>query len=259
MDLIEVSITNLFDVLLVAIVLFQIYRLVRGTVGLNIFYGIIIMFVCWKFIQSSDMVLLNEILNRIFSVGFVALIVVFQPELRRFLLTLGSRSFIRKIRRFVFGKRLDLSSKDQTIEDLVQACTNFSDKKIGALIAIQVQEPIDELVRNGDVADILVTFSILENIFPRTSTLHDGAILIIGDRIVKTRAALPSTERKDLPNFLGFRHRAAMGLCERSDAICIVVSERTGHISYVRHQERTLVPTAELLRERLTKDLHPAD
>lgn len=255
LNVLDISIVDFFDVVLVATFLYQVYRLLRNTMGLRIFYGVIIVFICWKAAQLLDMVLISEIFGGIFSVGFVALIVVFQPELRRFLLTLGGKSFVGRFGKLFKKKQNSLYMQIETIDAIVESCIKFSDDRIGAIIAIQVHEPVKEFIAGGDFADILVTSSILGNIFPKTSNLHDGAVIIVGDRIVRTRAGLPMPE-KDIPSSVGFRHRAAIGLCDKTDAICIVVSEDSGYISYIRGRRNILIVNPKQLRMELIGDLH---
>ncbi|XOD68085.1 MAG: diadenylate cyclase [Flavobacteriales bacterium Tduv] len=255
LNVLDISIVDFFDVVLVAAFLYQVYRLLRNTMGLRIFYGVIVVFICWKAAQFLDMVLISEILGGIFSVGFVALVVVFQPELRRFLLTLGGRSFVGRFGK-LFKKKQDSYMQIETIDAIVESCVKFSNDRIGAIIAIQVHEPVEEFISGGDFADILVTSSILGNIFPKTSSLHDGAVIVVGDRIVRTRAGLPISERKDIPSSVGFRHKAAIGFCDKTEAICIVVSEDTGYISYIRGRREMFVVNAKQLRAELIEDLH---
>ncbi|WP_185871581.1 diadenylate cyclase [Blattabacterium cuenoti] len=252
--LLKISFIDILDIFLVTIILFQVYRLVYRTAALNIFYGIIATFIFWKIVEIYKMKLLSIVISAFFKGGFLALIIVFQPEIRKFLLIVGSRIFFKKFI-FSFFKKSGVSIKTETIDSIVNACAIFSGDKTGVLIVIQLHQDLKEFIQNGDEMDAKVNISILESIFYKNSPLHDGAVVITGNKIIKTRAILPVSYNKEIPSRLGLRHRAAIGLSEKTDAICLVISEETGYISYIKDQKRTVITNINNLKMKLEEDL----
>jgi uncharacterized protein (TIGR00159 family) len=248
------SFLDALDILLVAVLLFQLYRLVKGTVAINIVLGIISIFLIWKIVEALKMELLAEILGKFIGVGVIAIIIVFQQELRRFLLFVGTtgffdrKSFNRKLFNWKMGKpnEVDLAS-------IVKACRNMSESKTGAIIVITTKSDLNFYANTGEPVDAKVSPRMLESIFYKNSPLHDGAIIITDNRIRAARCVLPVTEDNDFPGHLGMRHRAAAGITESSDAIAIVVSEQTGEISFARDGKLQNGLAIEKLRELLEK------
>lgn len=255
LNILNISIIDYLDVIFSIIFLYKIFYILKTSMGLKIFYGLIIIVFCWQITKLLNMILISEILGSIFNMGFMYIIVIFQPELRRFLLTIGNNTIIKQVNKIFIRKSYFFNMEIETINSIVRSCMKFSKERTGALIAIQVNEPLEEFISGGDIADILITSSILENIFLRSSNLHDGAIVIIGNRIIKTRAGLPMPDRYIVPR-MGFRHRAAIGLCDKTDAICIVVSEDTGNISYFKGKKQKLFINSIQLKDKLIKDLN---
>lgn len=255
MNLLNILIIDFLDIIISTIFLYKIYCILKQTMGVRIFYGIIITFFCWKIAQFLNMILISEILGSIFEMGFISIIIIFQPELRRFLLSIGNKVIFKQFKNLFTRKYNIYNMEIDTINYIVRSCIKFSKERTGALLAIQVNESLEEFISGGDIADILITSSILENIFLRSSNLHDGAIVIIGNRIIKTRAGLPMPDRYIAPR-MGFRHRAAIGLCDKTDAICIVVSEETGNISYFHGKKQKLFINSIQLKNKLIKDLN---
>ncbi|WP_185862076.1 diadenylate cyclase [Blattabacterium cuenoti] len=252
--LLKISFIDILDIFLVTIIFSQVYRLVYNTAALNIFYGIIATFIFWKIVEIYEMKLLSIVISAFFKGGFLALIIVFQPEIRKFLLIVGSRFFFKKFIFFIFRKSV-VSIKAETIDSIVKACAIFSGDKTGILIVIQLHQDLKEFIQNGDEMNAKVNVPILESIFYKNSPLHDGAVVVIEDRIVKTRAILPVSYNKEIPSRLGLRHRAAIGLSEKTDAICIVISEETGYISYIKDQKRTVIHNINNLKMKLEEQL----
>ncbi|WP_185869543.1 diadenylate cyclase [Blattabacterium cuenoti] len=254
MNFLKISFIDILDIFLVTIILFQVYRLVYNTAALNIFYGIIATFIFWKIVEIYNMKLLSIVISAFFKGGFLALIILFQPEIRKFLLIVGSRIFLKKFIFYLFIKSR-ISIKTETIESIVKACAIFSGDKTGVLIVIQLNQDLKEFIQNGDEMDAKVNIPILESIFYKNSPLHDGAVVIIENKIVRTRAILPVSYDTEIPSRLGLRHRAAIGLSEKTDAICLVISEETGYISYIKDQKRTVITNINNLKMNLEKDL----
>jgi len=220
------------DILLVAVLLYQIYSLVKGTSAINILIGMVVLYLAWLVVKALDMQLLGSILSRFIDVGVIAIIIVFQQELRRFLLILGKTEFFN---RRGFSKNflmLQMSEhKNIDLHPILKACRNMSGNKTGALIIIARDTDLEFYSQTGDVIDSSVTESLIESIFYKNNPLHDGAMIIKDNRIHSVRCVLPSTDKPDFPTNLGMRHRAAAGITEKSDAIAIVVSEQTGATS----------------------------
>ncbi len=238
-DILNLRFIDYIDVILVALLLYYVYKLVKGTVAINIFIGIIIIYLVWKLTEFLNMELLTGIFGGFMKVGIIALIVVFQPEIRKFLLMVGSTNFNRRrefLQRFKFLKT-DITEDSTDIEAVISACNKMSMSKTGALIVFERNNNLDFLATSGDEMNIQVTQPIIESIFFKNSPLHDGAI-IVNDNIVKaTRVILPVNNEKNIPQRFGLRHRAAIGITEKTDALALAVSEETGHISYFKDGE----------------------
>lgn len=256
LKLLDFDVIDFIDVFLVAILLYYLYRLVKGTVAINIFLGIIIVYFVWRLTDYLNMDMLHSIFDGFMKVGIIALIVVFQPEIRKFLLLVGSTNFSRKgkiFSKFNFLKSEESSQTD--IKSIIAACKSMSETFTGALIVLERNNSLDFLTSTGDEMNIVVTKPILESIFFKNSPLHDGAV-IISDNIVKaTRVILPMSNEKNIPQRFGLRHRAAIGITERTDAVAIAVSEETGQISYIKNGEFEMFENIEELVALLKEDL----
>lgn len=246
----------MIDVLLVALLLYYVYKLVKGTVAINIFIGIVVIYFIYLTVEALQMVLLTKILGGFISVGFIALIIVFQQEVRKFLLMVGSTNFASRRKFLSQLKFLKIEQGTSTdIDAIISACNKMSSSKTGALIVLERNNNLDFLANTGDEMNIKVTQPIIESIFFKNSPLHDGAI-IIQDNIVKaTRVILPVNNEKNIPQRFGLRHRAAVGVTERTDAIAIAVSEETGQISCFRNGEflpfENTIELAQILKDDL--------
>lgn len=228
MGFVPFTFIDFIDITLVAAIMFWIYRATRGTNAPYIISGIIMIYLMWVVVRTLNMELLSNILGQFVSVGVIALIIVFQPEIRRFLQMIGMRQ-----KRFNFIARI-FNRNDNTsvtiIAPIVQACREMSAHKTGALIVIGRQSDLRLITEGGIAIDAKISTPLLENIFFKNAPLHDGAVVIEGDRIVAAKCILPVTQ-SDVPKSYGTRHRAAIGMSEISDAIILVVSEETGGIS----------------------------
>lgn len=228
MGFVPFTFIDFIDIILVAAIMFWIYRATRGTNAPYIISGIIMIYLMWVVVRTLNMELLSNILGQFVSVGVIALIIVFQPEIRRFLQMIGMRQ-----KRFNFIARI-FNRNDNTsvtiIAPIVQACREMSAHKTGALIVIGRQSDLRLITEGGIAIDAKISTPLLENIFFKNAPLHDGAVVIEGDRIVAAKCILPVTQN-DVPKSYGTRHRAAIGMSEISDAIILVVSEETGGIS----------------------------
>ena len=228
MELLSTILGQLISVGAIALIMYWIYRMTKGTNAPYILSGIIAVYLLWVVVRALNMELLSTILGQLISVGAIALIIVFQPELRRFLQMIGMRQ-----KHFNFITRI-FSTGDDTVETnvspIVTACREMAETKTGALIVIGQQSDLRLIAEGGIALDAKVSTPLLKNIFFKNAPLHDGAVVIEGDRIVAAKCILPVTQ-SDVPKSFGTRHRAAIGMSEISDAIIIVVSEETGEIS----------------------------
>lgn len=252
---IQIRIVDIIDVVLVALLLYGLYRLLKGTAAISIFVGIVAIFLIWQLVNALQMELLSTILGAFVSVGFIALIIIFQPEIRRGLFTIGAKtqSGENKFLRLFSRKKQRVTLDTETI---CQACKSMSDIKQGALIVITLQNAVPDIVMTGVDIDAEISKPLIENIFFKNSPLHDGAMVITNNRIVAARCILPVTSKTDLPGHYGLRHRAAIGVTENNDCLVLVVSEETGTISLVKGGKiETLQPLT--MKEILNRELTP--
>lgn len=256
-NFIDFSFIDVIDILLVAFLLFYLYKLVKGTVAINIFIGIVIIYLIWRLTDLLNMDVLSTLLGKFISVGFFALIVVFQQEIRKFLLLLGSTNFTN--RRNVVGYFRFLNQNDQVfslnINILLDSCEEMAKTKTGAIIVLQRSNSLDFTISETNGAKIKLVPQILETIFFKNSPLHDGAIVIDKNTIIATRVILPVSDKKNIPSKYGLRHRAALGITEKTDALVIVISEQTGKIVYVKNGEFFSFKTITALKEVLSQDI----
>jgi uncharacterized protein (TIGR00159 family) len=254
----EFGIKDIVDILLVALVLYYIYRLMRESRSLNVFIGIMVFIVVWLFVsQVLQMRLLGSILDKLVSVGVIALIVLFQDDIRKFLYNLGAHQQMKRFTSLFSSRGKDKDSKEvkETIMPIVMASMNMSKSKVGALIVIERSVPLDDIVLTGDLIDATINQRLIENVFFKNSPLHDGAMVISKKRIKAAGCILPVSHDLDIPKELGLRHRAAMGISQESDAVAVVVSEETGGISIAVKGNFRLRLSAEELESILTKEL----
>ena len=253
----EFGIKDVIDIVLVALMLFYIYRLMKESRSLNVFMGILIFVVLWLVVsQVLEMKLLGSIMDKLVSVGVIALIILFQEDIRKFLYNLGAHQRVQTLRRlFTNNDKQNQEQVKQIIMPIVMSCLSMSKKKVGALIVIQRGTPLDDIVATGEHLDASINQRLIENIFFKNSPLHDGAMVIVHDRIRAAGCILPVSHDLHIPKELGLRHRAALGITHESDCIAIVVSEETGGISIAIRNEFQLRLTAEKLESILTQEL----
>jgi diadenylate cyclase len=234
------GVVDAIDIILVAIILYLAYNLVKGTSAINIFVGLALIYFVYIFIRAFELKLLSSIIGKFVNVGVIAIMIVFQQEIRKFLLYIGSNEFLRN-RNWKGVIKLSSNGGDARIaldiEALTDACFNMSYTRTGALIIIARRSDLKFFISTGDIVDSGLSSRMLENIFYKNSPLHDGAVIIQDNRIVAARCVLPVTEKENFPAHLGMRHRAAVGITENTDALAISVSEQTGAVSLTIHGE----------------------
>ena len=242
---IQIRVFDIIDIFLVAMLFYGLYRLLKGTSAMSIFIGIVAIFLIWQLVKALQMEMLTAILGAFVSVGFIALIIIFQPEIRRFLFTIGDQAREGKLaQRFNFLRVR--SNVDLNTEAIAKACLNMSEIKQGALILLTRKNNLDDIVTTGVVVNADISNPLIENIFFKNSPLHDGAMIIRHNRITAARCILPVTQKTNIPGHYGLRHRAAIGVTEDNDCIAIVVSEETGNISMVTNGEIKTIKPPEL-------------
>jgi len=247
--MIEFGIKDVIDILLVALLLYNIYKLMRDSGSLNVFYGILVFIIMWIVVsQVLEMKLLGSIFDKLVSVGVLALIILFQEDIRRFFLTLGSNNRLYSFLQLFSRKKTQDEEENPAIMQIVRACDYMSKNLVGALIIIERRMSLQDIENTGETIDANINAQLIKNIFFKNSPLHDGAMVIGGSRIVAARCTLPITERTDLPPRYGMRHKAAIGISEQCDADVIVVSEETGGISLVRGGQITPIDSLNTLK-----------
>ena len=251
---IKLGFFDVLDILIVAFIFYQIYRLVKGTTAINIFAGIFTFYLVWLLVRAFNMELISSILDKFISVGVIALLIVFQPEVRRFLLLLGSRYNLQNI--FNLEKFFDKPGIQNEVADaIVEACTNFSATKTGALIVLQQNTELNNYAQTGVLIKSKVSDELLENIFFKNTPLHDGAVVIANNKILAAACILPLANNRDISKDLGTRHRAAVGISKESDAIVIVVSEESGKVSIAKDGTLIADVKEEALKQILIKNI----
>ena len=236
----EFGIKDAIDILLVAMLLYYAWRLMKSSGSLNVFYGIMVFVIIWIVVsQRLEMKLLGSIFDKLVSVGVLALIILFQEEIRRFFLTLGSQRRLNFLTRYFVKNKTNIAEEheDQQIMRIVLACDSMSKSMVGALIVIEREMSLGDVIKSGEIIDANISTELIKNIFFKNSPLHDGAMIISHNRIIAAGCILPVSHNLNIPKELGLRHRAALGITSQSDAIAIIVSEETGAISVTQGGE----------------------
>lgn len=258
----QLSIADILDIFLLGVIIFIAFKWLRGSSAISIFVAIVSLYIIRVLVSAFNMRLMTALMETVLDVGVIALIIIFQPEIRKFLITLGNRYMNNPQSRAILDKLLKRKNVSivgsATVNDIAEACSQMSDDKTGALIVITNKSPLDDIISTGDRIDAVIHRRLIMNLFFKNSPLHDGALIITGDRIVAARCTLPITERTDIPANYGMRHKAAIGITEASDAGVIVVSEETGRISYIKGGVVTPVNNINELKLLLNSNLEEA-
>lgn len=252
----KLTVIDVIDILLVAIIIYYIYNLIRGTIAVNIFIGFIIIYVLYIVTTALNMKLLSGILSSFVSVGLIALIIVFQQEFRRFLLTIGKNISLRNKLwlKLVFGKEEVEKNNMAKIKPIIDACKSMKQSRTGALIVFAKYFDQDVFGNTGEIVDSKISKRLLESIFQKHSPIHDGAVVIAENRIKIAGGILPLTENDKLPPQFGLRHRAGIGITETSECTALIVSEETGEISYAQQGKVKMNISFTELERLLNKD-----
>ena len=254
---ITIRFLDILDIVLVAILLYQLYRLIKGTVAFNIVIGMFSLYLLWLIVRALNMELLESIMGSFIGVGVLASIVGFHPEIRNFLVFIGTNYNVNRVLPFdkLFGTKVPKTIKQQQIDSVVDACVLMGKAKTGALIVIAGNSELNDQIITGEKLNAKISSLLIRTIFFKNSPLHDGAIIINGNKISAAGCILPLT-KTELDKALGLRHRAAVGITENTDAICIVVSEERGSISFTKKGEIKRRISKEALASLLEENIH---
>ncbi|MBO5838252.1 MAG: diadenylate cyclase CdaA [Bacteroidales bacterium] len=248
-------IIDVIDICFVAFLFYYLYKLLKGTNAVSIFIGFLLIFFSWKVVTFLEMKLLSEIIGQFISVGVIALVVIFQTEIRQFLLRLGSHSLKKGYLNRLFAKTKSEKIK-LDITPIVQACGHMSQTLTGALIVICKSNPLTNIIQTGEVFNSQISSQLLETIFFKNTPLHDGALIIAEGEIKAARCILPVSNNQSIPVSMGLRHRSAIGITEQTDAISIIVSEQTGKISVAKQGKVTQGLTLTELQQYLNNEFN---
>lgn len=247
------GVKDIIDIFLVAVLMYQAYRLVKRSGSSALFKGVLAFLVIWLVVSKMlQMRLLGSILDKFLSVGIIVVIILFQDEIRRFLTTLGTNRTFRWLRK-TFSSKPDSDVTDNAITQVVQACFSMAKSYTGALIVIEQRMLLNKYYETGEKINADVSSRLIESLFFKNSALHDGAIIISGNRIISAGAILPISHSSDMPTYLGLRHRAALGVSKETDAKVIIISEERGSIAYVQNGEMELNISPQRLQELLSE------
>lgn len=236
-DFLKINWIDGLDILLVALLIYYIYSLIRNTIAVNLVLGMLVIVMMYYLVKGLHMELLSAIINKFMSVGILALIVIFQPEIRRFLLLIGKSSFSQKNKAWwhlIFGKKTIEQNNLLRIKPIVDACKTMKKSKTGALIVLVKYYDPEFFSNSGEKIDGKISKRLLESIFQKYSPLHDGAVVISENKLKSAGCILPLTDNNKLPAQFGLRHRAGIGVSEATDAVAVIVSEETGEIAYAK-------------------------
>ncbi|MDR1006283.1 MAG: diadenylate cyclase CdaA [Bacteroidales bacterium] len=248
---------DFIDVILVVFIFFGIYKLIKGTTARSIFIGVIAIYIFWKVVSYLKLQYLSEIMGGFISVGIIAMIIIFQPEIRAFLNMIGSKILVKRRYKWLFRKAKPTKVRNLDTTALVQACGHMSHSFCGALIVICRTDKLEEVIMSGEAFEAQINAQLIETIFFKNTPLHDGALIIDGNRVRAARCILPVSHSKEIPVNYGLRHRSAVGITEDSDAVAVIVSEQTGRISIAEAGIITENVTLTALQEYLDKTFNP--
>lgn len=252
MEFLKIGIIEIVDISLVAFLIYQVYKIIKGTVAINIFIGLASIYLLWKIVSALNLILLSEILGQFIGFGVIILAIVFQQELRKFLMIIGKGKMIKNkgLLKFNF---IHTHKNHLNTRAIAEGCRNMAKEKNGAIIIITQIDNLAVFCESGVEMNATISAAMLESIFYKNSPLHDGAVIISRNKIISARCILPVSNSNELPTRLGMRHRAAVGITEESDAIAVIVSEETGKIAYVKDGELYFDRTADQLHSFLNK------
>lgn len=256
-DFLRITVTDIVDIIFVALLIYYIYNLIKNTLAVNLLLGMLIIMIIWFVVKQLHMELLTTIIEKFMSVGIIALIVIFQPEIRRFLLLIGKNTFLQQNKAwwgYLFGSKSIERDNLVRIKPIIDACKSMKKSRTGALIVF-VKFYDDQLFANScEIIDSKISKRLLESIFQKYSPLHDGAVVIAENKIKSASCILPLTDNDKLPPQFGLRHRAGIGVSETTDAVAVIISEETGEIAYAKQGRVRMNVSFGELEKLLNKD-----
>lgn len=252
----EVSWVDLVDIGMVSILLYQVYKLIRGSIAVNIFLGILALYFIYLIVRAAQMELLATILGQFMGVGVLAMIVLFQPEIRKFLLVIGRGTEFRENFLKTISTWKSDYQEDFDIHDIIDACKSLKATKTGALMVFSRDTELKFYAETGDLLDATVNKRLLLTLFNKTTPLHDGAIIIYKGRIKAARCVLPVSENDHLPPHFGLRHRAAVGMSENTDTLVLAISEESGRLILARNGKYLRALKLKQVEQKILQYLH---
>lgn len=248
------GIKDALDIILVAFLLFYLYRIMKESGTINIFIGVLAFIAVWVVASEIlEMRLIGTILDKFMSIGLLILVILFQDQIKRFLVELGSHHRWNFLKQLFRHKKSTADDSRRWTMPIVYACMNMSKSKTGALIVIEQNISLDNYEKTGDIIDATINTRLIENIFFKNSPLHDGALIIAHDRIKSAGCILPVSHDTNVPRSFGLRHRSALGISQATDAFAIIVSEETGNISVAHHGVLSTRLSSTDLEHRLSR------
>ncbi|MEH0156140.1 diadenylate cyclase CdaA [Limibacter armeniacum] len=229
----EIKLVDVVDILMVSILLFNLYKLIRGGVALKIFVGILALYLTYQVVKATEMELLSAILGQFMEVGVLAAIILFQPEIRKFLILVGNSTDFKNFPLYRYFRSRRTGENTLKLAPIIEAMKEMGATSTGALIVLSKDDPLDFFADTGDRIDAEISKRILLSIFYKNSPLHDGAAIIHNNRIKAARCILPVTDKQNIPATMGLRHRAGIGMTESTNTVVLVVSEETGQMSFI--------------------------
>jgi conserved hypothetical protein TIGR00159 len=240
-----ITLKDIIDIALVYFLVYEVIYYMAKSRGGQILKGVIVIALIWMLSEALGLKTMSFIFEKLWTLGIVVLVIIFQPEIRRALSRLGERTSIQK----------NSQATQKVIERIAMACSFLSQRQIGALIVIERNQSLEDIIDGCSYIDATVSVELLITIFYPMTPLHDGAVVIKEDKILYASCVLPLSKNKDLPKKYGTRHRAAVGITEESDALAVVVSEETGDISFIKAGVITKMESPDMLKEYLEKEL----
>ena len=257
LSFLHVRFLDILDILCVAFIIYYIYNLIRGTIAVNIMIGLVILYIVFRVVKQAEMSLLSNILGGFINVGFLAIVIVFQQEIRRFLVHIGKNATQQKNTQwwfYLFGKKDVERDNLARIKPIIDACKSMQKSRTGALIVFAKFFDEQSFQNSGELINSRISKRLLESIFQKYSPLHDGAVVISNNKIKTASCILPLTENDKLPPQFGLRHRAGIGISEMSDAVALIISEETGEISFAKQGRVKMNVSYEELEKLINKD-----
>jgi len=251
----KINWNDIADVALVSVLIYNVYKLMQGTLAMRVFFGLLMLYFSFLFVQATQMELLTAILGQFMGVGVIAGIILFQQEIRKFLLLLGDSADFQELANNILGINTK-SNHELSIHELIDALQKMSRTQTGALIVVAKKNDLSRFVETGDLIDAEISSRLVQSLFFKNSPMHDGAMIIQNNRIKAARCILPVSENQDIPATMGLRHRAGIGISEVEDVLVLLVSEETGKVSIAQKGEVFYNLVLHEVQDRILQFIH---